>query len=112
MSNLPTRSCCLCNAHDNFYLVNGDLAGSWLGLPKEMTVINWNHGAADKSLAFFGERGHTQILAGFYDGNPRDIASWLKTGRTTTGVTGAMYTTWRNDFSQLETFAQSAWGTH
>jgi hypothetical protein len=98
------------NAHDNFYLVNGDLAGSWLGLPKEMTVVNWNHGAAEKSLPFFGERGHTQVLAGFYDGNPRDIASWLKTGRSTTGVTGAMYTTWRNDFSQLETFAQAAWG--
>jgi hypothetical protein len=98
------------NAHENFYLVNGDLAGSWRGLPKEMTVINWNHGSADKSLPFFGERGHAQVLAGFYDGNPRDIAAWLKTGRTTTGVTGAMYTTWRNDFSQLETFAQSAWG--
>ena len=100
------------NAHDNFYLVNGNLAGSWLGLPNEMTVVNWNHGAAEKSLPFFGDRGHTQVLAGFYDGNPRDIAAWLKTGRATTGVTGAMYTTdlEGTTSSTWEAFARSAWG--
>jgi hypothetical protein len=98
------------NAHDNFYLVNGDLAGSWLGLPREMTVVNWNHGAAAKSLPFFGERGHDQVLAGFYDGEPRSIESWLKTSKSTARVTGVMYTTWQNNFSQLEAFAKSAWG--
>jgi hypothetical protein len=28
------------NAVDNFYLVNGNLAGSWEGLPQDMTIIN------------------------------------------------------------------------
>lgn len=98
------------NAHDNFYLVNGNLAGSWEGLPKEMIVINWNHGKAAKSLPFFGDRGHSQVLAGYYDSNPKNIEAWLKTGESTKGVTGAMYTTWTNNFSQLEAFAKSAWG--
>jgi hypothetical protein len=98
------------NARDNFYLVNGDLAGSWEGLPPEMIVVNWNHGKAAESLPFFGNRGHEQVLAGFYDSDPRRIAPWLAAGQSTRGVAGAMYTTWRNDFSQLEAFAQAAWG--
>lgn len=97
------------NAHDDFYLVNGDLAGSWEGLPAGMVVVNWNHGRAAESLAFFGNRGHQQVLAGFYDHDPRAIRSWLETGAGH-HVTGAMYTTWRNDFRQLEAFAETAWG--
>jgi hypothetical protein len=27
------------------------------------------------------------------------------------GVNGAMYTTWRGDFGQLEAFAKAAWGS-
>ncbi len=98
------------NAHDDFYLVNGDLAGSWEGLPADMIIINWNHDAAAESLPFFGERGHRQVLSGFYDHDPRDIRDWLDLGGDNTGVDGAMYTTWQDDFSQLETFAESAWG--
>jgi hypothetical protein len=98
------------NARDDFYLVNGDLAESWEGLPGEMIVVNWNHGQAAQSLPFFGGRGHEQVLAGFYDDDPRQIASWLSTGRSTRGVNGAMYTTWQGDFTQLEAFAEAAWG--
>lgn len=98
------------NAHDNFYLVNGTLAGSWEGLPEDMVVINWNHGKASQSLPFFGARGNEQVLAGYYDQAPDRIASWLKTGSGVRGVNGAMYTTWKNNFSDLEAFARNAWG--
>jgi hypothetical protein len=99
------------NAHAGFYLVNGDLAGSWLGLPPEMTIINWNSGQAAQSLAFFAGRGHRQVLAGFYDGDTASIGNWLKQADSLKGVNGAMYTTWRNDFRHLEAFARAAWGT-
>lgn len=98
------------NARDNFYLVNGDLAGSWEGLPKEMTIVNWNHEQAKKSLPFFGDRGHEQVLAGYYDSDPAAIADWLAAGKGTRGITGAMYTTWTNNFDHLEAFAEAAWG--
>lgn len=98
------------NARDDFYLVNGDLTGSWEGLPQEMVIVNWNSGKPRESLPFFGKRGHEQILAGFYDHNPKAIANWLRAGEGTTGVTGVMYTTWQRDFSKLEEFAQAAWG--
>jgi len=98
------------NARDDFYLVNGDLAGSWEGLPKDMTVVNWNSGEPKGSLPFFAERGHSQVLAGFYDHDPKQIASWLDAGEGLRGVDGVMYTTWQNDFGKLEAFAEAAWG--
>lgn len=98
------------NAVKNFYLTDGDLAGAWEGLPKEMTIVNWNHEKAAKSLPFFAERGHAQVLAGYYDADPKSIAGWLDQGQGLSGVTGAMYTTWTGNFDHLETFAESAWG--
>ena len=44
------------NAVKDYYLVSGDLAGSWEGLPKEILVVNWNHDQAAKSLGFFAQR--------------------------------------------------------
>ena len=47
------------NAHGNYYLVNGDLANSWKGLPPDVVVMNWNLGVDHaKSLSFFGQRGN------------------------------------------------------
>lgn len=98
------------NARNDFYLVQGDLAGSWEGLPQDMIVVNWNHGQAAKSLPFFGDRGHDQVLAGYYDSNPVAIRNWLETGTRTRGVNGAMYTTWTDNFDHIEAFAKAAWG--
>lgn len=98
------------NAVKEFYLVNGDLAGSWEGLPPEVRIINWNSGKPKPSLTHFANRGHSQVLAGYYDGPPERIQNWLQASEGLPGVTGAMYTTWRNDFSNLEKFAEMAWG--
>jgi hypothetical protein len=98
------------NARDNFYLVNGDLAGSWEGLPKEMIVVNWNSGHPEESLPSFARRGHKQVLAGFYDSPPERIAGWIAAAAQDGGPRGVMYTTWRGDFSQVEAFAERAWG--
>lgn len=98
------------NARDKFYLVQGDLAGSWEGLPQGMTIVNWNRGRADESLPFFGDRGFKQVLAGYYDSDPQRIRSWLNLGDDNRGVNGVMYTTWTGNFDHLEAFAEAAWG--
>jgi hypothetical protein len=98
------------NARDKFYLVQGDLAGSWEGLPRDMVLINWNSGKPKESLPFFGNRGHAQILAGYYDADPKRIAAWLAAGEGVPGINGVMYTTWQSNFEQLEKFAKAAWG--
>ena len=99
------------NAVKDFYLVSGDLAGSWDGLESDVIIVNWNSGKARESLPFFGKRGHEQVLAGFYDGDPASISGWLRSGKPEeTRVAGAMYTTWQGDFTKLDAFARAAWG--
>ncbi len=100
------------NAVDQFYLVKDSLSGSWEGLPKEMAICNWNHGKASDSLKFFAGRGHAQVLAGYYDEPIQKIVPWLAEARKLDQqgiVNGVMYTTWRNNFSDLEAFANLVW---
>jgi len=97
------------NAHDNYYLVNGDLTGSWKGLDASMVVANWNPDKAAQSIKWFHDLGNPQILAGFYDGAPDSIVPWLSTARKIGPVDGVMYTTWQSDFTKLGAFAKAAW---
>lgn len=99
------------NAVKNFYLVNGDLAGSCEGLPKDAIILNWNSAKPRESLPFFANHGHEQVLAGYYDGRADSIRSWLAAGEGMPKIEGAMYTTWQHNFTQLEAFAGFAWGS-
>jgi len=98
------------NAHDNYYLVNGSWAGSWLGLPREVIVVNWYFEKRKQSLPWFAKRGHRQVLAGYYDGPPEQIRTWLNDAKGLPGIIGVMYTTWQQRYDDLEAFAQAAWG--
>jgi hypothetical protein len=91
-----------------YYLVNGPWTGSWEGLDKAVIIMNWNFGKRDQSLRFFADRGHRQILAGYYDGKPEQIKEWLASAKGVQGVIGVMYTTWQNDYSNIERFAKLA----
>jgi hypothetical protein len=92
-----------------YYLVkgNGPWYGSWKGLDKDMVIVNWNSdpGKRIESLRHFAGLGHRQILAGYYDGPVGAIRAWLRDGEQTGGIVGAMYTTWQNQYRDLETFA-------
>lgn len=92
-----------------YYLVKGEgpWQGSWEGLDANVTIVNWHGHAAGRleSLQFFAGRGHRQILAGYYDGPVDRIGGWLADAAKVKGVIGVMYTTWRNDYSNLEKFA-------
>ena len=94
------------NARKDYYLVRGDLAGSWEGLEKSVVVVNWNAGERDKSLRFFSGRGHRQVIAGYYDGTVDGIKGWLDSADKVEGVIAVMYTTWQNRYEDLEAFAR------
>ena len=106
------------NAQDRFYQVEGDIAGSWRGLPREVTVINWNLDHLRPSLLWFSGDDprqpvpHKQIIAGFYDPPDHDGAAAVRrefaAARGLKGIAGAMYTTWSDDYSQLEAFGKAA----
>jgi hypothetical protein len=95
------------NAVDNYYLVNGSLKGSWEGLARDVIIANWNGGKARESLGFFADRGHRQIIAGYYDGD--DLANfqqWDVAARNVPGVFGFMYTTWQGKYGLMERYGE------
>ncbi|HLH02591.1 MAG TPA: hypothetical protein VKX25_07465 [Bryobacteraceae bacterium] len=103
------------NAHDNYYYVEGDLAGSWKGLPARVGVLNWNHPHLRQSLEWFAGMhseqpvAHRQIIAGYYDsGRGATAREDFETARGIPGIAGIMYVSWKDDYSQLESFAEAA----
>lgn len=111
------------NARDHYYYVEGDLTGSSKGLPASVTVLNWNLDHLHDSLRWFSGAdhaqpvAHSQIIAGFYGkGNGAAAArSQIREAAGVPGISGIMYTTWNDDYSQLEPFAaaaRTAWSTY
>jgi hypothetical protein len=90
----------------DYYLVRGDLTGSWEGLDKDVIVVPWYFEKRTESLKWFADRGHRQVIAGYYDGKPEQIRDWLDAARGIPGVLGVMYTTWENKYRDLEAFAE------
>ena len=91
-----------------YYLVNGPITGAWEGLDKEVIIVPWYFEKRAESLKFFADRGHKQLIAGYYDSKPERIVDWLAAGKATPGsVIGAMYTTWENKFGDLEAFSRA-----
>ena len=95
-----------------FYLVNGEgpWYGSWEGLPKDVIVGNWNFNPSirKESLKHFADRGHSQMLAGYYDAEPIDaIRDWMRDAVAFPGILGVVYTTWTNNYDHIESFADS-----
>ena len=95
------------NAVDRYYLANGSFARSWEGLPKSVHLANWNSGQAAQSLKWFAERGHAQIVAGYYDDNNLDrLPHWLHAAKGVPNVDGFMYTTWGHNYDMLEAYGK------
>lgn len=95
------------NARADYYLVRGDFKNAWDGLSKNTVIMNWNHGKRDDSLKFFRERGHRQVIAAYYDQpSLASTKTWLESTASDDSVIGYMYTTWEQDYSQLEAFAR------
>ena len=90
-----------------YYLVNGPLTGSWEGLDKDVIMMPWLFGKRDASLKWFADRGQKQVIAGYYDSDPGKVTEWLASAKKVPGsVIGVMYTTWQNNYRDLEKFSQ------
>jgi hypothetical protein len=98
------------NAVDDYYLVNGTLAGSWEGLTPDVIIANWNSGKAAESLKWFADRGHPQLIAGYYDAGLDNFRTWDAAARGVPKIIGFMYTTWQNNYGDLEAYGQAMRG--
>ena len=99
------------NAHENYYLVNNTLEDSWEGLDNDIIIMKWGGGErARPGLKFFAERGHSQMIAAYYDSDVQSNARmWKEAIKEIPDISGVMYTTWQNDYSNLEKFASVWW---
>ena len=97
-----------------YYQVREPLTGSWIGLPKELVIINWTAGGSPvgpASMKHFAKLGVRQIAAGFYDHPVADNRrGWQRAAKGVANIVGTMYTTWQNDYTELEAFATTWWG--
>ncbi len=98
------------NAVDDYYLVNGTLKDSWKGLSPDVIIANWYVDKASKSLKWFAGRGHSQILAGYYDGDLENFNKWDSASRGIPKVIGFMYTTWQSKYDDLEKYGRALLG--
>ncbi|UCH83255.1 MAG: family 20 glycosylhydrolase [Candidatus Latescibacterota bacterium] len=93
------------NARDNFYLFNGNIAGSWNYVPKDLIVACWRYEIHEKSLRHFEANGFRTIGCGYYDRwNPKEATDWIESLGVTRGACGIMYTTWQDKYDHLEAF--------
>ena len=93
------------NAHGNYYLVQGDFAGSWKHVPADLTVAVWGGDPREKSLRFFADQGFRTLAACYYDADCLDsVVRWMELARQTPNVRGLMYTPWRKKYALLPAF--------
>jgi hypothetical protein len=93
------------NARDKYYLVEGDLTGSWNYIPKDLKIVCWNFEKRRPSLDFFSKLGFQTLAAAYYDADNLDnVNGWLEALDQTPGALGIMYTTWQHKFKLLAPF--------
>jgi hypothetical protein len=90
----------------HYYLVNGNYDDAWATLPKDVVIMMW-YSRDPAGVRWFADRGHRQILCGYYDGDLREnISGWMRNSEGVPGVVGMMYTTWENNFDDMKEFFQ------
>ncbi|HUT36871.1 MAG TPA: carbohydrate binding domain-containing protein [Planctomycetota bacterium] len=93
------------NAHGDYYLVEGDFAGSWEHVPKDLIIACWYFDKREPSLKHFSTLGFKTLAGAYYDADTLDNPKgWLEALDKTPGALGIMYTTWQNKYPLLGPF--------
>ncbi len=93
------------NARSDYFGVVGDFDGSWKHVPRDVTIICWHDGIAEKSLRFFANEGFRTVGAAYYDtGNLDNSRRWLRALAATPGSSGIMFTSWEKQYDLMEAF--------
>jgi hypothetical protein len=88
-----------------YYLAEGNYAGSWSHVPKELVIVCWNYRVRTESLKHFSTLGFRTMAGAYYDAdNLENPEGWLQALHNTPGASGLMYTTWLNKYDLLGPF--------
>jgi hypothetical protein len=95
------------NAHSNYYLVQGDFAGSWKHLSTNLVMAAWGGEPREKSLRFFADQGFQVLVACYYDADDLgDVKNWMSLAKPMANVRGFMYTPWTKRYDLLPAFGE------
>ena len=94
------------NAKDRFYCCRGSFRDSWKFIPRDIVIVDWYGAKYSESLPFWRKNGFEVIAATYYDAPVASRAKKdIEAASAYSNVRGAVYTTWRNDYSALSAFA-------
>ncbi|MEK6622384.1 MAG: hypothetical protein AABZ13_07870, partial [Planctomycetota bacterium] len=94
------------NARNNYYLVDGDLTGSWKYIPKDLIIVCWYHKLRNESMHHFSSRGFNTLACVNADKGVGETRDWLQALKNTPDANGAMYTSFENDYTKLASFGR------
>ncbi len=95
------------NAHGDYYLAEGDFAGSWRHVPKDLVMAVWGGAPRPESLRFFANEGFATLIACYYDADDLDdVRRWIDLAAATPRVRGFMYTPWQKKYALLGEFGE------
>jgi hypothetical protein len=97
------------NARDAYYLVNGDLTGIADLVPKDLIIADWNRGKMRESVDFFASKGFRVFVSNDAGSTLSATLDWSETARRRAGGLGEMFTTWTQNYDNLETVADYMW---
>ncbi|MGI8783888.1 MAG: hypothetical protein ACR2L2_09620 [Acidobacteriota bacterium] len=94
-----------------YYLAEGNYAGSWNHVPKDLIILCWYFEKRAASLRHFSSLGFRTMAGAYYDGDNLDnIRGWLEALDATPAASGILYTTWLNKYDLLPAFGELAKG--
>ncbi len=94
------------NARNNYYLVDGDITGSWNYIPKDLIIVCWYHKLRNESMHHFSSQGFKTLACVNSDKGVGEIKDWLQALKNTPDANGAMYTSFENDYTKLASFGR------
>ena len=94
------------NARNNYYLVDGDLTGSWNYIPKDLIIVCWYHKSRNESMHHFSSRGFKTLACVNSDKGVGETKDWLQALKNTPDANGAMYASFENDYTKLASFGR------
>ncbi|HEY3129509.1 MAG TPA: hypothetical protein VGL91_08625 [Acidobacteriota bacterium] len=88
-----------------YFLADGNYAGTFNYVPKELKITCWGYSHRDLSLHHFSSLGFETMAAAYYDADDlENVKGWLQALDTTPGSIGIIYTSWKNKYDLLSKF--------
>ncbi len=97
------------NAHDNYYLVNGDFSGTAEMIPNDLIIVDWNTSERDNSLNYFSELGFEVAVSTDCSGSMLSARPWAEAVRRYGNGRGMIYVTWNRRYDFIEDVGPYMW---